>query len=62
MHGKTHHHETVWAKGKWCSYIFDESQWRNTMQYIERHNIRRGLDPRPYTFVVDPSDTVKFPL
>ena len=62
VHRETNHQGPVWAKGKWCSYIFDESQWRNTMHYIEQHNIRRGLDPRPYAFVVDPSDTAKFHL
>ena len=62
VHRETQHQGPVWAKGKWCSYVFDESQWRNTIQYIERHNIRHGLDARPYSFVAAPSNVASFPL
>lgn len=62
VHRKTQHPGPVWAKGKWCSYVFEESQWRNTVHYIERHNVRRGLDARPYSFVAAPSNVVSFPL
>ncbi len=62
VHRETQHQGPVWAKGKWCSYVFDESQWRNTIHYIQRHNVRRGLDARPYGFVAAPSNVVSFPL
>ncbi len=62
VHGETQHQGPVWAKGKWCSYVFDESQWQNTIHYIQRHNVRRGLDARPYGFVVEPSSAVSFSL
>ncbi|MCZ6861546.1 MAG: transposase, partial [Alphaproteobacteria bacterium] len=29
VHRTTQHQGPVWAKGKWCSYVFDESRWRN---------------------------------
>ncbi len=51
IHGLTPHEGPVWSEGKWLQFIFDESHWRNTITYIERHNIRRGLDPRPYSFL-----------
>ena len=47
VHGYTNHTGPVWCKGKWCSYVFDESHWHNTMQYIERHN----SVSHPYSFV-----------
>ncbi len=62
VHRATQHQGPVWAKGKWCSYVFDESQWRNTIHYIQRHNVRRGLDARPYGFVVAPSHAANSPL
>jgi len=51
VHRRTDHEGPVWAKGKWCSFIYDESWWSNAMQYIERHNLRRGLPARPYDFI-----------
>lgn len=62
VHRETLHQGPVWAKGKWCSYVFEESQWRSTIHYIERHNVRRGVDARPYSFVAAPSNVVSFPL
>lgn len=41
----------LWTHGDWQESITDESHWRNLVAYIERHNIRRGLDPRPYKFL-----------
>ena len=51
VHSETHHKRPVWCKGKWCSYVFDPSHWENAVQYIQRHNIRRGREPRPYSFL-----------
>ena len=62
VHRETHHQGPVWAKGKWCSYVFEESRWRSIIHYIERHNVRRGLDARPYSFVPGPSNVVSFPV
>jgi len=55
VHRQTQHQGPVWAKGKWCSYIFDEQHWHKTIGYIERHNIRRGLDAQPHKFINKPS-------
>lgn len=52
IHASTTHSGPVWCKGKWRSYIFDSSCWDNTVQYIERHNIRHGRQPRPYSFLL----------
>jgi REP element-mobilizing transposase RayT len=51
IHQRTAHAGPVWAKGKWCSFIFDEDYWQRVLRYIERHNERRGVGPRPYTFL-----------
>ena len=52
VHARTCHLGPIWCKGKWCSYVFDESHWENTIQYVERHNVRRGRVPRPYSFLL----------
>ena len=51
IHTQTHHQGPVWCKGSWRSYLFDTTTWINTRDYIESHNVRRGLVPRPYDFV-----------
>ncbi len=51
IHRETSHMGPVWCKGRWRSYVFDAIVWRNTRQYIERHNERQGAGPRPYTFI-----------
>jgi REP element-mobilizing transposase RayT len=52
VHRETSHNGPVWCKGRWRQFIFDESHWWNTIQYIERHNLRLGLPARPYDFIV----------
>ena len=51
IHRKTSHQGPVWCKGKWCTFVFDESHWQNAVEYIERHNMRRGLGQWPFSFV-----------
>lgn len=51
VHANTTHTGPVFCKGRWCVFLFDESHWYNTVRYIEAHNIRRGLGPRPYAFI-----------
>jgi REP element-mobilizing transposase RayT len=51
IHRATAHVGPVWCKGRWRSYVFDCDVWRNTKAYIERHNQRRGVGSRPYSFV-----------
>jgi REP element-mobilizing transposase RayT len=51
IHRETPHAGPVWCKGSWRSFIYDDSMWNNTQCYIERHNERRGVGPRPYTFL-----------
>lgn len=48
---ETTHLHPLWCKGKWCSFVFDRSYWRNIKAYIERHNHRRGLSGAPYPFI-----------
>ncbi len=43
----TDHRGPLWCKGKWCTYVFEESHWHNTMQYIQRHHPAA----RPFSFV-----------
>lgn len=52
IHRRTGHRGPVWGKGKWCSYVFDEGHWQGAMQYIERHNLRHGRPPKPYSFIL----------
>ena len=40
----------IWAKGNWRGFILDGKVWESAIGYVERHNIRRGVGPRPYTF------------
>jgi REP element-mobilizing transposase RayT len=56
IHSQTPHEGPVWCKGRWRTFIYDPQVWRNTRAYIERHNERRGVSPRPYSFidVIDP--------
>ena len=51
IHRETAHTGPVWCEGVWCTYLFDESYWQNSIRYIERHNERRGVGPRPYGFI-----------
>jgi len=48
IHRQTPHDGPVWCKGKWCSFLFEDVTWQAVMTYIERHNVRRGLSPRPF--------------
>jgi REP element-mobilizing transposase RayT len=52
IHDRTDHAGPVWCKGKWRAFIFEEGTWTSVRQYIERHNVRRGVGPRPYSFLV----------
>ena len=51
VHQRTSHQGPVWCKGRWRGFIFDDTSWEGAVGYIERHNIRRGLGPRPYAFL-----------
>lgn len=51
IHQRTDHARPVFAKGNWCEFIFDQSHWINVISYIERHNVRRGMNSRPYPFL-----------
>jgi len=51
IHRGTTHLGPVWTEGYWGESIADESHWRNLVGYIERHNIERGLGPRPFSFL-----------
>ena len=51
IHRDTDHSGPVWCKG----FIFDVRRWNTAQEYIERHNIRRGLDHRPYAFITEAS-------
>lgn len=51
IHREAQHAGPVWCKGRWRSFIYDGDAWNNTQRYIERHNVRRGAGPRPYSFL-----------
>ncbi|MBI1367810.1 MAG: hypothetical protein GC162_04060 [Planctomycetes bacterium] len=51
VHQHTRHVGPIWAKGKWCSFVYDAAYWNHIVDYIERHNIRRGVGARPYAWV-----------
>ncbi|QEG37949.1 transposase [Bythopirellula goksoeyrii] len=56
IHRETSHQGPVWCKGKWRSFVFELDVWNNTLRYIERHNERRGVSPRPYPFLAQSRD------
>ncbi len=51
IHTRTPHQGHVWSKGKWASEIEDGAWWECAREYIEDHNNRRGVGPRPYKFL-----------
>jgi REP element-mobilizing transposase RayT len=51
VHRETNHQGPVWCEGKWCGYLFEQSYWDKTREYIERHNLRKDLPPRPFRFI-----------
>ena len=51
VHQTTSHNSPLWCKGKWLTYIFDEDQWINTVDYIRRHNRRAGRPDDPYPWI-----------
>ncbi|MGC4005643.1 MAG: hypothetical protein QM811_21995 [Pirellulales bacterium] len=55
IHLETAHRGHVWCKGRWNQYVFEHDHWDKTIDYIERHNERRGLGRRPYRFLRDAS-------
>jgi hypothetical protein len=55
------HPGPVWCKNKWRSFIYDPKIWHTTTRYIERHNERRGLGPRPYLFIKPRPPAALFP-
>jgi len=52
VHRDTAHVGPVWCKGKWRTFVFDQSHWENVRLYIERHNSKHGLPVRPYAFIL----------
>ena len=54
VHERTAHEGPVWCRGRWIGFIYDRATWGNTRRYIERHNERRGLGPRPHPFIIVP--------
>ena len=62
VHKTTPHQGPLWCKGRWRGFIYDPLAWHNTRRYIEAHNERRGVGPRPYPFlVIDESREIQFP-
>jgi len=51
VHGDTDHFGPVWCRGKWRSFVYDVQAWAAARDYIERHNVRRGLAAAPYDFI-----------
>lgn len=53
IHALTDHTGPVWAKGKWCSFIYDREHWNSAERYIDAHNIRAGKPAKPEMFPID---------
>jgi len=51
VHQHTDHAGPVWAKGRWCGFIFDDPTWARTERYIDRHNERAGRPAKPYPWL-----------
>lgn len=51
VHATTSFAGPVWCEGKWCEFIYDLRHWNSIRRYIERHNERRGLPPRPWKWI-----------
>lgn len=52
IHSTTCFTGPVWSEGKWLEYIDDVSHWENLRQYIERHNLRKGLPAQPWDWII----------
>ena len=52
VHQNTPHQGPVWCERRWRGFIFDEVHWNRTVDYIERHNERKGLPRKPYRFIM----------
>jgi hypothetical protein len=44
----------IWTAGYDKRYCFDEASLRSRIRYVERHNERAGLPPRPWPFITTP--------
>ncbi|WP_428308810.1 hypothetical protein [Lacipirellula sp.] len=44
----------IWTAGYDKRYCFDEASLRGRIRYVERHNKRAGLPPRPWPFITPP--------
>jgi REP element-mobilizing transposase RayT len=51
VHRRTPFAGPVWCEGKWIEFVFDQLHFDNIRQYIERHNVRRGLPARPWEWI-----------
>ncbi len=51
IHRTTPHAGPVWCKGRWRTFLFDIDSCQQALDYIEQHNVRRGVGPRPYPFI-----------
>ena len=52
VHKATKFTRPAWCEGKWCEFVFDLHHWENIRQYIERHNLRRGLPACPWGLII----------
>jgi REP element-mobilizing transposase RayT len=53
IHRETKHQGPAWGRNDWTSFIFDPEYFMNVKRYIEKHNERRGVEPRPYSWISD---------
>ena len=44
----------IWTGGYDKRYCFDEASLERRIRYVERHNERAGLPPRPWPFITTP--------
>lgn len=53
VHKRTSFSGPLWCEGKWLEFVFDRSHYENIRDYIERHNLRRGLPAQPWPSITE---------
>ena len=51
VHRETTFKGPLWCEGKWLAFVSNHDHWNNTRQYIEQHNLRRGLAAQPWNWI-----------
>lgn len=46
---------TLWTRGKYPIFIFDDGHLHNAIKYVRAHNVRIGLPADPYDWIAPPN-------